>query len=173
MIKALFLAAAAALLAPSAEAARGMDFDKMWSVLPRNQTVGSTKLRGTLTSYKSCGSDSDHAKNFVATVTPDAAKPGDSVTTTFDYDLDKEVTGGTATYKVTLNFIPFSPTVDDLCADQAGSTDECPLAGGGAHHHDVSVSTFPNGVSGTIVSTIIWADQDGEQVLCFQWTVKV
>lgn len=95
------------------------------------------------------------------------------MTTTFDYDLDKVITGGKATYKITYNGIPFPSTVDDLCTDQAGGVqpDPCPMAIG--THHDKSISQFPTGVSGKIVSTTIWKDQDGEQVLCVEWTVKI
>lgn len=81
------------------------------------------------------------------------------------------MTGGTATYAVTLNYFPLPSTVDDLCADQEGGDDPCPLAVG--HHKDVSVSPFPSGVSGKVVSDIIWKDQDGQQVLCVRWTVKI
>ena len=78
------------------------------------------------------------------------------------------ITGGTATYAVTYNFIPLSPTTDDLCADQ--KDDKCPLAIG--HHHSVSDSVFPSGLSGTLVSKITWKNSDGRQILCLEWTVK-
>lgn len=110
------------------------------------------------------------ATNFVATITPASPKVNDEVTTTFDYDLTKVITGGTATYSVTYNFLPFSPTVDQLCADQAGTVDACPLAIG--HHTDISKSVWPPGLSGTVVSTIKWVDQDGADVLCLKWSVK-
>lgn len=95
------------------------------------------------------------------------------MTTTYDYDLNKEITGGTSSYKVTYNGIPLPATVDDLCADQAGGTqpDPCPMAVG--VHNDKSISQFPSGVSGKIVFTTTWADQDKEQVLCVEWTVKL
>ncbi len=82
-----------------------------------------------------------------------------------------QVTGGIAKYAVTLNYFPLPATNDDLCVDQAGGSDPCPLAVG--HHHDESVSAFPSGISGKIVSDITWTDQDGEQILCVRWTVKI
>ncbi len=83
------------------------------------------------------------------------------------------MTGGTASYKFSLNGIPFPATVDDLCVDQAGGCcpDPCPLAA--AHHTDKSLSTFPTGVSGKIVSTILWKDSNNAQILCVEWTVRV
>lgn len=83
-------------------------------------------------------------------------------------DLASVITGGTATYAITYNFIPLSPTVDDLCADQ--KDDLCPLKEG--HHHSESHSTFPSGLSGTLKSTITWKDTSGAQILCLEWTVK-
>ena len=83
--------------------------------------------------------------------------------------LDKVVTtGATATYSVTYNFLPLTPTVDDLCADQ--KDDLCPLAIG--LHNSKSNSAWPSGLSGTIVSKIQWKDQDGQEILCMQWTVS-
>jgi hypothetical protein len=124
-----------------------------------------------LATYRNCGSSSDLAKNLVISIVPDAPKPGQDVTTTFDYDLDTVITGGTATYGFSFNGIPFSPTVNDLCVEQAGGCcpDPCPLGIG--HHSDKSITTFPS-VSGKIITTIKWADQDGSQILCVEWTVK-
>ena len=83
--------------------------------------------------------------------------------------LDKQITvGATAKYSTTYNFIPLTPTTDDLCADQ--KDDLCPLAIGA--HHSKSISTWPSGLSGTIVNTIEWADQDGQPILCLKWTVQ-
>jgi ML domain len=124
-----------------------------------------------LATYRNCGSSSDLAKNLVISIVPDAAKAGQDVTTTFDYDLDTVITGGTATYGFSFNGIPFSPTVNDLCVEQAGGCcpDPCPLGIG--HHSDKSITTFPS-VSRKIITTIKWADQDGSQILCVEWTVK-
>lgn len=124
-----------------------------------------------LATYRNCGSSSDLAKNLVISIVPDAAKAGQDVTTTFDYDLDTVITGGTATYGFSFNGIPFSPTVNDLCVEQAGGCcpDPCPLGIG--HHSDKSITTFPS-VSGKIITTIKWADQDGSPILCVEWTVK-
>ena len=124
-----------------------------------------------LATYRNCGSSSDLAKNLVISIVPDAAKAGQDVTTTFDYDLDTVITGGTATYGFSFNGIPFSPTVNDLCEEQAGGCcpEPCPLGIG--HHSDKSITTFPS-VSGKIITTIKWADQNGSPILCVEWTVK-
>ena len=124
-----------------------------------------------LATYRNCGSSSDLAKNLVISIVPDAANAGQDVTTTFDYDLNTVITGGTATYGFSFNGIPFSPTVNDLCVEQAGGCcpDPCPLGIG--HHSDKSITNFPS-VSGKIITTIKWADQNGSPILCVEWTVK-
>jgi hypothetical protein len=124
-----------------------------------------------LATYRNCGSSGDLAKNLVISIVPDAPKAGQDVTTIFDYDLDTVITGGTATYDFSFNGIPFSPTVNDLCVEQAGGCcpDPCPLGIG--HHSDKSITTFPS-VSGKIITTIKWADQNGSPILCVEWTVK-
>jgi ML domain len=121
--------------------------------------------------YRNCGSSSDLAKNLVISIVPDAPVAGQEVTTTFDYDLEQVITGGTASYGFTFNGIPFSPTVNDLCTEQAGGCcpDPCPLGVG--HHSDKSISTFPS-VSGKIVTTIKWSDETAKPILCVEWTVK-
>ena len=149
-----------------------MNWNKAWS--GQNFTALSNPGDVSVTpfgTYRNCGSSSDTAKNLVISIVPDSPKAGEKVLTTFDYDLSKEVTSGEASYGFSFNGIPFSPTIDDLCVDQAGgiSPDPCPLAV--AHHINKSESDFPS-VSGKIITTIKWKDQDGAQILCVEWTVK-
>jgi hypothetical protein len=123
--------------------------------------------------YRNCGSSSDLAKNLVISIVPDAPKGGDDVTTIFDYDLSSVVTGGSSSYALSFNGIPFSPTVNDLCSDMAAGCcpDPCPLAIG--HHTDKSITAFPSGISGKLITTIRWKDQNSNQILCVEWSVKV
>jgi hypothetical protein len=120
---------------------------------------------------RNCGTSNDLAKNLVISIVPDAPKSGEDVTTIFEYDLESVISGGTATYAFTFNGIPFSPTSNDLCVEQAGGCcpDPCPLGIG--HHVDKSITAFPS-VSGKIVTTIKWEDQYKSQILCVEWTVK-
>ena len=150
--------------------AAAISWPKAWAPHAANLTTVSASAHGSVRAgpvgtFRNCGSSADHAKNLVISIVPDSPKAGQLVTTTFEYDLDKEVTGGSASYGFSFNGIPFSPTVDDLCADQAGGCcpDPCPLAVG--HHINKSESDFPS-VSGKIVTTIKWSDQDDEQILC-------
>ena len=116
----------------------------------------------------SCSTASDLAKNFVVTVDNDAPTQGSNVTTTFDFDLDTAITGGTAYYSATLNGLgPFTSQAP-LCDETAKTNDPCPLDVG--HHHEVS--TAANTVTGKVVTTITWEDESGAQILCAQITIK-
>jgi hypothetical protein len=133
-------------------------------------SLGLTTAAAT---YRNCGSSSNLAKNLAISIVPDVPAAGENVTTTFDYDLEQVVTSGQASYGFSFNGIPFSPTIDDLCDDlsKGDTPDPCPLAIG--HHTDTSISEFPTGISGKIVTTIKWSDQNANQILCVEWTVKV
>lgn len=82
------------------------------------------------------------------------------------YDLKTPITGGTATYSVALNGIPFPATVDDLCTQTS-----CPKSV--ESYNETSHSTFPSGVSGKIVSKIQWANQDKQPIWCLETTFKI
>ena len=152
MLRALVLSLAAATASAAA-----INWNRVFDRLPRLNasdaapSSGATPPVGT---YRNCGSSSDTAKNLVISIVPDSPKAGQEVVTIFKYDLSKEITGGTASYGFSFNGIPFSPTVDDLCTDQAGGCcpDPCPLAVG--PHENESHSDFPSGVSGKIVTCV-------------------
>jgi hypothetical protein len=78
----------------------------------------------------------------------------------------EEIVDGTVTTSVTLNFIPFQPTVEPLCTNT-----QCPLVPG-ANDRSTS-STWPDNVSGNIQSKIEWTAVDGTQLLCIQINARV
>ena len=115
-----------------------------------------------------CSDNGALAKNFVVTIDNDTPAQGEKVTTTFDFDLDAPITGGTAYYSATLNGLgPFASQAP-LCDETAKTNDPCPLAVG--HHHEVS--TAENTVSGKVVTTITWEDPAGTLILCAQISTK-
>jgi len=115
-----------------------------------------------------CSTNGALAKNFVVTIDNDTPAQGEKVTTTFDFDLDAPITGGTAYYSATLNGLgPFASNAP-LCTETAKTNDPCPLAVG--HHHEVS--TAENTVSGKVVTTITWEDPAGTLILCAQISTK-
>ena len=93
---------------------------------------------------------------------------GENTTLWIDYTVPDGVTvdAGTAKYSVSLNGIPFSPTVDDLCTQVT-----CPQTSG--TYNITSTSVWSGGVSGKIVTKIQWYDGAGNQLLCSQTTFRV
>jgi hypothetical protein len=125
-----------------------------------NQTI--------LTAAKSCSTASDLAKNFVPSIDNDAPAKGATVKTTFAFDLDAPITGGTAYYSATLNGLGPYTSQEALCDATAKSNDPCPL-GVGAHNQ---VSSTQNTLSGKIVTTVEWYDDAGARILCAELTTK-
>lgn len=110
-------------------------------------------------------SDCDPASRFRPTelaVTPDPPVAGQPVAMTVKFDNPgTEVTDGTVTTSVTLNFIPFQPTEEPLCQNTA-----CPIQTGPVDRS--TSSTWPTGVNGLIVAKSEWTSADGESLLCVQ-----
>ena len=120
-----------------------------------------------LATIRDCGNGLGRAALVGFDSYPASPVAGDNVTLWVEYDLPApEITGGTATYSVTLNSIPFPKTVDPLCEQTS-----CPKLVG--LNNESSSSIFPSGVSGTIKSKIEWTDQDDALVWCVETTWKV
>lgn len=117
---------------------------------------------------------SDCGTNPLFTITtlrqsPDTyVKPGDNTTLILKYnvpDAGMYIEGGTATTSLNLNGIPFSPSTEDLCTKVT-----CPITPG--EHDGSSWTTFPSGVSGKIVSKVVWTDSKGTELLCIKSTFQ-
>lgn len=125
-------------------------------------TASAGSLRsGIVTSTSICSSADALAKNLVVTSSPDFPTKGENVTTTFDFDLDEVVSGGTAYYDAVYNGLPYSSQAP-LCDEVAKTNDPCPLAIG--HHHQVSSAAAD--FTGKLQTTITWKTADGRQILC-------
>ena len=95
---------------------------------------------------------------------PAAPVAGDNISLWVAYDLPAPaITGGKAVYAFSLNGIPFPATVEDLCTQT-----ECPKETG--FNNESSWSIFPSGVSGKIVSSVSWKDQNDNLVWCVETT---
>lgn len=130
-------------------------------------------LRGFITllaasvTLRDCGNPTtDQAAITGFGFSPMDPKPDDPTELWVAYDLKTPITGGTATYSFTLNGIPFSPEVDDLCTQT-----DCPKDTG--TYNETSHSTFPSGVSGKIVTKIQWKNQDSQPVWCLESTFRI
>jgi hypothetical protein len=118
-------------------------------------------------SIRDCGNGKGRASLLGFDSQPPNPVAGDNISLWVAYDLPAPpITGGTATYAFTLNGIPFSPTVDDLCTQTL-----CPKETG--FNNETSSSIFPSGISGKIVSSVTWADQNDDLVWCVETTWRV
>lgn len=100
-------------------------------------------------------------------LTPDPPVAGQQVRMSVIFDNPGlVVTDGIVTTSVTYNFLPFSPTTEPLCQNTA-----CPIVTG--PNDRSTVSTFPDGISGTVVTKSVWTSTEGDNLLCVQTTVKV
>ncbi len=115
-------------------------------------------------------SDCDTASLFRPTelaVTPDPPVRNQPVTMTVKFNNPgATVTDGTVTTSVTLNYIPFQPSTEPLCDNTA-----CPIATGANDRS--TTSTWPDTVSGNVVTTSVWADVNGESLLCVKTSLRV
>lgn len=118
-------------------------------------------------SVRNCGTATDRAVISEITSVPTSPVPGDNVTLTVKYAFAGDaITGGTAHYKATLNYFPVYDETFDLCTQT-----KCPKDAGS--YAEVSTSQFPTGVSGKLVTTIDWADQNNQPIWCVETTWKV
>ena len=117
--------------------------------------------------YSSCGISSDIAQNIELSVTPEL--PQDKYTLYLNADVSKEVTGGTSKYTITYNFLPLSPTINDLCTEISNSNISCPLIN---HISSESQGEIPTGLSGTTIIKNEWFDLNNNRILCMNFNIK-
>ena len=92
---------------------------------------------------------------------PDPPVKGTNSTLLLSMNVPSEVTGGTASYTVTYNFIPLTPTVKDLCLEVPGG---CPILKGTLN--TVSSIPFDGSLSGQITIKILWKDLSDQELMC-------
>lgn len=114
-----------------------------------------------------CGGGTTLFKLNSVSLSPADPPPGSSVSLNLDYTVPAGLTvnDGTSTTAVSYNFIPFAPTVEPLCQDIP-----CPLASG--RYYNSTNSTWPTGLSGTVRTTMTWADQNSVKLLCIGIVAK-
>lgn len=128
---------------------------------------GALILLAATVSLKDCGNPTtDQAVIKGFGFSPSSPVAGDPTELWVAYDLKSAITGGTATYSLSLNGIPLTPTVDDLCTQTS-----CPKEVG--TYNETSKSTFPSGVTGKVLSKIQWKNQDDQPVWCLESTFKI
>lgn len=143
---------------PSARVPSGFNFSDVF--------LQMLKTLLALATIKSCGTGRATLLGFDSQ--PVAPVAGDNVSLWVAYTLSgTPVTDGTATYSISLNGIPLTPTVDPLCTQTT-----CPKLVD-TDYNETSWSIFPSGLAGKIVSRIEWADQDAAPLWCVETTWRI
>uniref|UniRef100_A0A6C0BJ23 MD-2-related lipid-recognition domain-containing protein n=1 Tax=viral metagenome TaxID=1070528 RepID=A0A6C0BJ23_9ZZZZ len=125
----------------------------------------SVKAQNTV---RDCSSGKSLFTFVSGSLLPSPVVPGENATLSLSAEIPAGTTvaDGTAKYSLSFNGIPFSPTTEDLCSQVA-----CPLVAG--PYTNSSVSVFPTGVSGKLVTKIQWFDDASTLLLCTEVTTKV
>jgi len=125
-------------------------------------------FHATFGSVSDCSKGASQIKINSMSLLPDPPVKGQNSTLTLDLHVPIEIQAGTATYSFTYNFIPFSPTVEDLCTQVPSG---CPITVGPLN----LISSFPIDptLSGTLVSKIEWKDAASLQLLCISISMKL
>ena len=117
-------------------------------------------------SIKDCAPSSLFKLNGLA-FWPDPPTQNENSTISLDYTIPAgtSIDAGSVVYSVTYNFIPFSPTTEDLCTNT-----KCPLLPG--TYNQSTSSNFPD-LSGSVTITSKWYDSLKNLLLCYVVQVKV
>lgn len=117
------------------------------------------------------GEISNCGKNSIFTITQLSLSPsntvrgGENVSLTLLYTSPVIVSEGSVKTSVTYNFIPLSPTTSQLCSQTS-----CPIQIG--TNNASSTFIFPEGVSGSVVSKVVWENSAGKELLCIKVSLK-
>jgi len=117
----------------------------------------------------SCGTTTDLMQNVVLSVSP--VLPQTDYTLYLDGDLNTNVTSGTSEYAITYNFIPLSPTTNDLCTEINASNVTCPLSIGSFASE--SKGKITDGLSGSVTIKNQWFNENKERILCMLFSIKI
>lgn len=117
--------------------------------------------------YKSCGDTKDIAQNVMISIDP--SLPQTDYTLYLSGDFSKEVKGGLSKYNAIYNGLPVSQSSNDLCEELKNSNTSCPISSG--FYSSQSKGTVPSGLTGKVVLTNEWFNQDNERILCMSFAI--
>ena len=124
-----------------------------------------------LSTVKDCSSGSSIGHIQTLSMNPSAPVAGQFAIVTVDYLLDSVVTNGEAKYTASFNGFPLTPTTQALCPDLEKTT-PCPISPG-LVHYEGSVQMGDGTTHGTVAATTTWYNQDGLEIVCWGFTVRI
>jgi len=99
---------------------------------------------------------------------PDPPVAGENSTLLLSMTVPAQISGGSASYSLTYNFIPFAPTTEDLCTTLPSG---CPIMAG--QLNTKSEVPIDKGLSGSVSLKIKWTDLTDRNLLCVLVSMKV
>lgn len=128
------------------------------------RAIMTTLLATASASISTCGSNNLFSVSSMSLL-PDPPIVGQNTTMSITYtNPGPIITGGSAKYSISYNGLPYSST-DDLC-----KATECPIEIG--EHTVTSSALWDGSLSGKISTTITWADQRGNPLMCILTVIK-
>jgi len=121
-----------------------------------------------LGSVNDCSKGTSIFKIISMSFSPDPPISGQNSTLLLSMNVPTQVSGGTATYSLTYNFIPISPSVEDLCKILPGG---CPIIIGKLD--TVSNIPFDTSLKGSIGIKINWKDTTNNELMCVSINTKI
>jgi len=113
-----------------------------------------------------CSKGSSLFKITSSSFLPDPLVKGQNATLNLAMMVPTEIQGGTAKYSLTYNFIPLTPSIENLC-----DTVTCPILVGPL----TTTSSFPvdPSLSGKVILKIEWKDLANVDLLCVSVTMTL
>jgi hypothetical protein len=132
----------------------------MYLLVPLLALIGFSSVTPATASVADCSAGKSLFRLTSMSFSPDPTVPGQNSTLLLSMKIPEEINNGTATYTSTYNFIPLTPSTDELC----GTTVNCPIGEG---YLDTR-SSFPidKSLSGSLTLKVVWRDLTGRQLLC-------
>ena len=121
-----------------------------------------------LGSVNDCSKGTSIFKIISMSFSPDPPISGQNSTLLLSMNVPTQVSGGTATYSLTYNFIPISPSVEDLCKILPSG---CPIIIGKLD--TVSNIPFDTSLKGSIGIKINWKDISNNELMCVSINTKI
>lgn len=116
-------------------------------------------------SIKDCDTSSQFRPTQL-TLIPDPPVPEQPVYLTLLFDnTGPEVTDGTVTTSINVNYVPITPTMEPLCENTA-----CPIVSG---NNNRSTETIFPSFTGAFRSRVTWTGKEGRSLLCIDTNFKV
>ena len=123
-------------------------------------------LSSTVGSVLDCAPTNSVFKLTSMIFSPDPVVKGQNATLQLAMNVPQQIDAGTATYAITYNFIPLTPTTENLC-----NVVNCPISSGTL----TTTSSYPidSSLSGSLQIKINWKDNSSRDLMCVSVRTKV